>query len=226
MRNVFVAKVQCAAFSGLTSFVWNEGDSQPIDKCTCSLLRRMSKGIAMQKESDLSVSCSLSDREIMSRWQVVPRFVEFVVQRVKMYQSWCSYTYAFLLPVSALFGDWFCDELSEFDGNGRLKDFESSNPWLQQFHRDIQMLSMVENGQCFLENLDSRYKCLFQDVAIAEEFCLLNVSQLRYSTFAIALGPLRIMFWGKKRRACTSRKVLWKRRSRVNAWDMISLRVK
>ena len=46
--------------------------------------------------------------------------------------------------------------------------------------------------------MDSRYKCLFQDVALAEELCLFKVSQLRYSTFAIALGPPTHNDFGKE----------------------------
>ena len=95
VRIVFIAKVPSAAVAGLTAYVWPERESGIVDRCTCQLLRQLTRGVAVGNGENAVNTCSLSNRKLIVKWPVVPHVVELVYQRLKMYQAWGMHTFAF-----------------------------------------------------------------------------------------------------------------------------------
>ena len=72
-----IAKVQSAAVAGLTAYVWQERESGIVDRCACQLLRKLTRGAAVEENENEMITCSLSNREHVFRMCfriVVPHF--------------------------------------------------------------------------------------------------------------------------------------------------------
>ena len=53
VRIVFTAKVQSAAVAGLTAYVWPERESGIVDRCTCQLLRKLTRVVAVEQATKM-----------------------------------------------------------------------------------------------------------------------------------------------------------------------------
>ena len=195
LRAVFIAKVRSPAFSGLTAFAWKDSDSRILDRQIMQFARRALRDRAYVKNDNDLIVCSLSNVEIMVRWKLCPHCTELAVLRISMYQDWAMHTHAFLQPIAALFGCWATSALTEINVFGSIKNLNASNPWLKQFHYDLQLLCFVEQGSCFLQLLDGHYAHLFDVLdshkELVEFFCLLNPRELRTHSYGIAISPPR-----------------------------------
>ena len=100
-----------------------------------------------------------------------------------MYQAWTMHTFAFEQPVGAIVGTWYCDELSEVDQSGIIRNVDVSIPWLRQFHKDMRMLEWIDGGHEFFQELDGRHGLLFVSLELAQAYDALSIAQSRASTY-------------------------------------------
>ena len=158
-RLVFHSKVYYPSLDGLVSFVWSAKDSQDIDKHICICLRRALRGLAVEKEG-FTVLRSLTNEQMMRRWQLAPHFWELRVLRLRMYQSWSRHPQDARQPIAALFGVFTNPKLTQLAQvdllSGRVT-YNIQSPWFVQFINDIHALKFMEEGLFCLQHLDGRY---------------------------------------------------------------------
>ena len=66
---------------------------------------------------------------------------------------------------------------------------EGATPWAAQFVRDLQRLSLLDDGKALLDSIGDEYLRVFTDALVTDDFCDLDVTQLRACELSVAIAP-------------------------------------
>ena len=185
-RSVFLGTVVNTALAGIEAFLPSKAQYDKLSMLVAQLGRRSMLGKACWQGS--AHKHCMTWQEVLTYWQIAPMHTEAKIRRLRWYQVMVEHPKDFVQVFAAIFGQMRAEVGPTSLVGGYLS--KDANPWAKRFLVDI--LSMgdgMESAENLVEALEKCPLRLFSRSELGEEFCSLDVGELRNRCFRASVPP-------------------------------------
>ena len=128
----------------------------------------------------------------LRHWKIATMSTELCIRMLKWYQKMAAFPDDHVLVTAAMFGTTRGERPAGIPAGvlgNKVMVGEGATPWAAQFVRDLQRLSLLDDGKALLDSIGDEYLRAFTDSLVTDDFCDLDVAQLRACELSVAIAP-------------------------------------